>query len=434
MTRSRPATPITAHEFADAMTAFAPFEQSPHLAVAVSGGADSMALVILADAWARAVDGAVTALIVEHGLRPESAAEASLTAARLMRRGINAEVLSWQGEKPKTGLQAAARQARYALLDDWCRRHGVLHLAVAHHADDQAETFMMRLKRGSGPDGLAAMSPVRELGACRLLRPLLGFSKERLVATLEETGLDWVEDPSNRDPKYARTQVRVQLAASSGDACDLNIATARFARARSALEAATADWLARHAALDPAGYLTFSTADWLRADDEIRLRVLARAAQAIGGKVFAPEVAGLERLAASLEGGHGATLGRAHFDPGGASTGVYREARNLPAPVDLTPGIRFWDQRFRIAVRPGTHSLSVRPWGAEIAESWPKEERPAWLGNMPSPARAGLPVIALNGRYYLPADEASGVEPEKIGVSVRFQPTMPLSGSGFSVA
>lgn len=427
-------TPISTDEFADAMRAFAPFEHAPHLAIGVSGGADSMALAILADRWSRARGGQVIALIVDHGLRDESVDEAALTAARLMAEGVRAEILRWRDDKPMTGIQNAARQARYALLDGWCRRHGVLHLAVAHHADDQAETFMMRLQRGSGPDGLAAMAPVRELGACRLMRPLLDFPKARLVATLEAAGMGWVEDPSNRNSKYGRTVVRDRLEAEPQKAKGFYIATARFARARRALETATADWLARHAALNPAGYLRFSSDEWRDADEEIRLRVLASAARAIGGKAYPPDVSGLERLKAALQDGRGATLGRARFDPESKVIGVYREARNLPEPVALLPGTHIWDRRFLITSKGGVNGISVRPWGAENAGQPSKNRWPAWCRALPARARAGLPVIVRDGRPDLPLPEGCGSEPEKIGVSIRFQPTMTLSGSGFSVA
>lgn len=412
------------------MGAFAPFERAPHIAVAVSGGADSMALAILTDMWVRENGGAVTALIIDHGLRSEAAAEARLTVRRLENRGIPSQVLKWQGAKPVSGVQAAARHARYSLLDTWCRENGVLHLAVAHHADDQAETFLMRLKRGSGPDGLAAMQPVRELRSCRLLRPLLGFPKARLVATLRAKGLDWVEDPSNRNEKYARTAVRAALSEAGRDSEALIIASGRFARARRALEATTADWLARNADLHPAGYLKLATGAWRAADEEIRLRILARAARSIGGKAFVPDIRALERLASKLEDGIGATLGGARFDPEEDEIGIYREARNLPVPFVLRAGHNRWDDRFTLSVPADHAGLSVLPLSPSVTENWPKNTRPDWYRALPARARAGLPVMFDGTGYFVrnPAD------PKNVGVSLRFAPKMPLVGGGFSVA
>ncbi|WNJ98980.1 tRNA lysidine(34) synthetase TilS [Thalassospiraceae bacterium LMO-JJ14] len=425
--RSRP---VTADEFDQAMRAFAPFERTPHVAVAVSGGADSTALVYLAHAWAEKLGGYLSALIVDHGLRPESAGEAALTAERLRARGIRAHILEWTGAKPDTGIQAAARQARYTLMDDWCRRQGVLHLMLAHHADDQAETFMMRVRRGSGPDGLAAMAPVRMLSACRVLRPLLGFPKSRLNATLEAEKIDWLEDPSNVNPKYARTAIRNELAASGADVGDIVIGTRRFARARRALETETARWLAQYAELDPAGFIRCERAALFELDEDIRLRVLARMTHCIGGKTYAPEIAAVERLMAKMGAGQGGTLGGARFEPAARILSVYREARNLPASRPLMAGITFWDGRFIIQLPESLTGASAHPWSPVLGADWPKSARPAWYRALPAKARPGVPVIRNHDGYHVPKPGCI----ENNGVSVRFAPTMPLSGGGFSVA
>ena len=153
---AHPAQPVGAGEFSAAMHALGPWEAAPQLCVAVSGGADSMALALLAHEWTKARQGRIEAITVDHGLRPESKAEAQLTAARLQAAGIRCRVLAWAGDKPRTGLQAAARRARYRLLTGWCARAGVLHLLVAHHASDQAETVVLRAA-AFGRDDLAAL-------------------------------------------------------------------------------------------------------------------------------------------------------------------------------------------------------------------------------------------------------------------------------------
>ena len=194
MPRSR-AKPLADREFAARIERLGPFERHPEIAVAVSGGPDSLALAILLDRWARRRGGRAIALTVDHGLREESAAEARRVGRWMRGRGIAHHILVWRGRKPKHGVQAAARDARYALLESWCRRHAILHLALAHHRDDQIETFLMRLGRGSGLDGLAAMPAIAERGGVRLLRPLLDIDKARLVASLAAMGQGWIEDP-----------------------------------------------------------------------------------------------------------------------------------------------------------------------------------------------------------------------------------------------
>ncbi len=206
---------LTAESFAALMAPFAPFESRPVLAVAVSGGRDSLALALLAHEWAVVRNGHVAALIVDHGLRAEAPVEAAATRDLLCRHGI--DILQWTGAKPAHGLQEAARQARYGLLFDACRSRGILHLLVAHHADDQAETVAMRAARGSGPDGLAGMAALVERRHARLLRPLLSVPRARLSATLEARGVAWIDDPSNTDRRFERARLRAGGVARQAD-------------------------------------------------------------------------------------------------------------------------------------------------------------------------------------------------------------------------
>ena len=168
---------LNIHEFRTLMDPLGPFEAAPFLAVATSGGADSIALCILADRWARARQGRIIALIVDHRLRKGSYAEAKRVKSQLEKNlGITARVLRGQKLGGGANIQANARAMRYRLMCDWCIRYGVLHLLLAHHREDQAETFLLRLIRGSGVEGLAAMSSVSELKGVRILRPFLTIS------------------------------------------------------------------------------------------------------------------------------------------------------------------------------------------------------------------------------------------------------------------
>ncbi len=147
------------------MAPLGPFEDNPQIAAAVSGGADSLALALLLHDWARPLGGHVTALTVDHGLRPEAAAEARFVARTLKPLGLAQQTLRWRGVKPEANISAMARRARHDLMSRCCARRGLLHLALGHHLDDQAETFLLRLGRGSGLGGLAAMAPIVELPA-----------------------------------------------------------------------------------------------------------------------------------------------------------------------------------------------------------------------------------------------------------------------------
>ncbi len=199
--------PLTPDEIA---AAFAPLAVHHSLLLAVSGGPDSACLLHMLARWRKAhPDVRVLAATVDHGLRPASAAEAEAVAGWCQRLGIPHAILRWTGPKPRTGLQAAAREARYGLLDDHARRTGAEVLLTAHHADDQAETVLMRLARGSGLRGLGGMVPLaRRPGGLLHARPLLGVPKGRLVATLAAWCEPSFEDPSNADPRFGRARTR----------------------------------------------------------------------------------------------------------------------------------------------------------------------------------------------------------------------------------
>ncbi len=178
--------------------------------MAVSGGPDSLALLLLAHA---AFGCRLQAVTVDHGLRDASPGEAAMVADICTARGIPHATLLWRGDKPLANRQAGAREARYALMRDWCSVRGIGWLATGHHADDAAETLLMRLARGSGSAGLSGIRPRRDLGqGVTLLRPLLGKRRAELAAVVASAGLDPVDDPSNDDPHYDRTQARTLLA------------------------------------------------------------------------------------------------------------------------------------------------------------------------------------------------------------------------------
>ena len=357
------------------MAPFAPFEGAPVIALGVSGGPDSLALMHLGAAWARARGGTAVALTVDHGLRPEAAAEAEAVGASARRLGISHHILRWEGAKPAANLAAAARAARYALLEGHCRAAGILHLLVAHTRDDQAETVLLRLARGSGASGLAAMAPATPLADVRLLRPFLDVPKARLVATLSALGETWVEDPANSDPARARARTRAALDLLA----PLGIEAARLAqtalvmgRARAALHHATARLLAEALVLSPAGAGLLAPEPILRAPREIGLRALSRTLAVLGGLDYPPRAGGLEHLLDALAAPgswRGRTLGGCRLvAAGGKARGrilIHREWAALPGPVAIAAdGHWRWD-RFAVEVRGLRGAATLGPLGGD---------------------------------------------------------------------
>lgn len=222
-----------------------PLGDAEPFAVAVSGGPDSLALLLLAHV---AFGDRVRALTVDHGLRAAAAAEAARVAAYAAALGLPHATLRWAGPHPAANLQAAAREARYALLRDWCADHGVAWLATAHHRDDAAETLLLRLARGAGTGGLSGIRARRDLGrGVTLLRPLLASTRADLAAVAAAAGWAAADDPSNRDPRFDRTRARGLLATTPWlDPGRLAASAAHLADAEAALVwAADAAWRSR---------------------------------------------------------------------------------------------------------------------------------------------------------------------------------------------
>jgi tRNA(Ile)-lysidine synthase len=230
--------PISARH---AQRLFADWKGAPAIILAVSGGPDSIALMWLAARWRAAQKRGprLIAVTVDHGLRPEAAREAREVKALARTLDLPHRTLRWTGSKPRTGLPAAARDARYRLLAQAARACGATHILTAHTQDDQAETLLMRMARGSGLAGLAAMARQSEREGVVLARPFLHISKSQLVATLAKAKLGFALDPSNRDLSFARPRFRALMPALAAEGCDsrnLSRLAARLARANAALE------------------------------------------------------------------------------------------------------------------------------------------------------------------------------------------------------
>jgi tRNA(Ile)-lysidine synthase len=252
-----------------------------HLLVALSGGPDSLALLVVAAAWA-AEDPArrVLAATVDHGLRPASAAEATACARMSASLGIGHETLVWEGPKPATGVQAAARKARYGLLTEAALRLGATHLATAHHADDQAETVLMRLAAGSGIGGLGGMRAISHLGGIIVVRPFLGLRKAALASICADRSLTPLDDPSNGAQRFSRGRLRKVMPHLEAEGLTVERLTRlarRAAAADEALEIIAAQRLNEIMDRLSADVLGLRWGLLLTAPEELQVRVLRQA-------------------------------------------------------------------------------------------------------------------------------------------------------------
>jgi tRNA(Ile)-lysidine synthase len=381
----------------EADAAFARLARFHHVVLAVSGGPDSMALLVLAAEWqARRTSRlpAISVATVDHKLRAQSGAEAEFVGREAARLGLAHTVLDWSGDKPATGLADAARRARYELLGEYAQKFApaITAIVTAHHLEDQAETFAMRLARGAGVDGLSSISAeraLREASPIVLVRPLLSFSKARLLATLAERGIAFVEDPTNVDARYERARMRQSFPAL--DAAGISaraVATSarRLGDAREALGYAEDSFIAT---LE----LTFGNEVFATLNSErfkcgpafLRQRVLARLIARYGGASPEPRLSEIEDLAARLQRADKctATLGGATISAGSHFVRVWREAGRLDeGEINLVPGeSRIWDQRFILRCTPETTAaVTVRPLGdrnyLKIAGRLARKSRP----------------------------------------------------------
>lgn len=383
--------PVTPAEFAGWMVRLGPFEPAPVVAVAVSGGADSLAAALLTRDWARARAGTVLGLVVDHGLRRESADEAVWVCAQLRHLGIAAVTLTVMGLVPGPGLAARARAARHAALETACAERGILHLVFGHHALDQAETMAMRLLRQSGPDGLAGMAALTETAQIRRLRPLLAVPPERLRANLRHIGQSWVSDPSNADPSALRSRLRSLRDDPDGDAFATRaLVAASFCRgtARARREASWAKELGQAVRVHPQGWALCRADSLPAAAFTALVAMLAGAGRALPAASVAKHAAKLRP--STIGGVRIVSAGR--LGPGWL---LLREEAAMASPVAASAGA-MWDGRFR--VRPNAELPSIC-WMGAWADDAPRDRR-----GLPSVILRTLPVLRDPGGVigYLP--------------------------------
>ncbi|RVT87201.1 tRNA lysidine(34) synthetase TilS [Rhodobacteraceae bacterium CCMM004] len=350
------------------------------IGLAVSGGGDSRALLEIAALWAPAWGVALEAATVDHGLRAGSAAEARAVAARCATLRVPHRILRWD---PPTGgnLQAAAREGRFRLLAAWARERDLGAVLTGHTRDDQAETVLMRLAREAGVDGLSGIAPQVRRHGVTFARPLLKTGRAALREMLRAEGHDWIEDPSNADPAFARTRARHALAALAplGIGAETLAGVAEnMASAREVLDAALCAAVDRHVRQDGGDLILDGAVHAL--PDETRRRLLIAGLRWIGGGSYPPRRAALDRFGGAAAGGQAPTLAGVLALPHDDGLRLTRDpaaVRAAQAPVGAV-----WDGRWRIEGPPGT----VRALG------------PLGLAQIERTARPDLPRAALMAR------------------------------------
>ncbi|SDO69544.1 tRNA(Ile)-lysidine synthase [Filomicrobium insigne] len=404
------------------------------LVLAVSGGSDSMALMHLVSRWRGTLEEGqrpeVLVATVDHGLRPESRHEAEVVGQVSAQLGFGHVILTWDGKKPVSGVQAAAREERYRLLMGLLAERSRLQmrhraegegaraaLVTAHTQDDQAETLLMRLARGSGIQGLSGIMPMTERDdGIWLVRPLLEVPKARLKATLEADGQTWIEDPSNDDVRFERVRLREarEMLASLGlTSRALGRSARRLQRVQALVAEAAGQWIEANANFNEGAYATVKLAAFSDAG-EVAVRGLQAILSRMGGDASDPELSQIETLVDSLADTAAANAEMASTTLGGCIIEVarqrganepvvriFREAGSYGLPIRyLHAGeSEIWDRRFRLTASP---DLSDPIYVAALgADGWAqlKRERPDLADfGLPARAAATLPALWLEAR------------------------------------
>ena len=413
--------PLSAGEFAELMQQSGCTSGKP-LAIAISGGADSMALLTLAVQWNEAP---LTALTVDHALREASSHEAAQVAKWCQALGVKHHTLHWHHDAITTGIQNKARDARYQLMLDWCRAHNIHHLLTAHHVNDQVETLLFRLARGSGLDGMRGMQKCSWRQGVFLHRPLLSIQHNRLVATLQKTSHPWLNDPSNDDARYTRIHIRKQVSSVDNSVDDNFGKSAEFlSYFFKLLEYKLVDSLNYFFEFHQEGY------GWLHHDPfqeqpfELKSRTLTFLLHTISGDATPIRAEALQRAISQFAtlrpfSFHGCLF---RYVSKQKRWLIYREPKAIKAAVEISDGPILWDNRYLVSTILKNHRLQAlgRTISPEIADALKTSP-------IPKPVWPSLPAL-----FHL--EECIAVPHISYGqavLNIRFCPAKLLAGEWF---
>lgn len=315
-------------------------DRPTRVGLALSGGGDSMALLVLALAWAAPRGVTLAACSVDHGLRPEAGDEIALAARFCAAHGVAHDVFRCPPGSLQGNIQDAARRARYAFMAGWAGSRSLSHVALGHTGDDQAETVLLRLLRGSGVEGLSAMRPARADGAVTWIRPMLAMGRSELRDVLRARGVTWAEDPSNDDPVWTRVRLRQAMAALGLSRDGLCATAGRMARAADALSG-HALCAASSIATTPAGAVRLDRSGLTALPMDTQLRLIASALCWVSGAAYRPRAAALEAAVRQVLGNSAPVMspdtnqGTNQGTNKGTNQGTGRDTANAAATATL---------------------------------------------------------------------------------------------------
>lgn len=345
------------------------------IAIAVSGGADSTALALLLKHSKRKFD--ITAITINHNLRPESKKEAEIVDTQMKSLGITHKTLEWKHQGIKSNIQKQARSARQKLLTDYCKSKGIEYLFVAHNKNDVAETFLMNMLRGSGVYGLSSIANKTIYNDINILRPLLSTHKNELKHFLKSQNLTWIEDPSNQNSDFLRTKIRSLMNSKEmKDIIDdpnmlvdrITLNANNLSRAREALHEIHNNTIEKISTLHKEGYISISLKPFTTLSEEIGLKILASCLTTVSGiQEYTPRMEPLKKLHDNISSTKIQTLWGCEIVSKNNTIYIYRElGKNKPSLQQLSNSEWLWDGRLKITAKTNDTIKSLEPLKPEL--------------------------------------------------------------------
>ena len=352
------------------MEKLGPYENKPHIAIAVSGGSDSMCLLMLANEWVKKKNGKITALVVNHKLRKESEAECYKLKNFFKINNIKNYFFEWKKNKKKNSIQERSRNFRYREFESWCYKNSVFHLLVGHHFDDQKETFLIRLNNNSNSYGLACMPKIIFKKKIRILRPMLNLKKEDILNYLIEKKINWFEDSSNNDSKYIRNNYRKALPKLEKEGLSDKILEKildKAKRNRTQIEEKAVNWFVKNIEIDTLGFALINYNNLKKLDQNYFIFIITRIINLISGSVYPTKSKYIINFFNKLELKNNFkpfNLGGCHFFLLKEKLVICREIlKNNKKNINSKFDCFYWDNRYEINVKKREKLLIKKEMG-----------------------------------------------------------------------
>jgi len=368
------------------------------LAIATSGGPDSLALLLLAHDLATKTHQKIVVLTVDHGLRTTSHKEALYVQKVAQDLGIQHVILKWETKKPTTGIQEKARKARYDLLLKWCKDNQISTLLLGHHQQDQEETFWLRLSSGSGLEGLSGMKATVEREGILIYRPLLNFSKERLIATLRARNQEWIEDPSNKSPTYFRGRFRAHLKEEGLTSERLTTVMEKLQEDADFINTSLTTALQNTVAVFEEGYFSLNREQFKSLHPALAKRMISLLIKWFSAAPYPPRSTQVEQALKKVQEGRSFTAGKAFWISKPKEILILREAAAMKEKIPLSSLNKphLWDHRFWVSPSLKNTFPQEEAFLVPLGDaSFPKEKI---VSTIPSAIWSTLPAIEVKGK------------------------------------